>query len=109
MSNRCSLSTIETSGIEARWAVSPSEKVVRLTAFAVQHPYFASLQYVDPDELVDLEQVSSAISALNPGMTIDEATMVFSRQVDMAESREGEGWRVDTTLVDALLGDGDGR
>ena len=44
----------------------------------------------------------------NPGISIDEATMVFSRQVETAEMRACEGWRVDTSLLDDLLVD-DGR
>jgi len=103
MRNRCSVSNVETTNIEARWALSEKDHLVKLTALAVQHPFLARLQYIDPDEFVDLDEIAGAISALNPGMSIDEATMVFSRQVETAEMRAGEGWRVDTGLLDDLL------
>lgn len=106
MNNRCSISNVETTAVEARWAMlsDPSGKqVVKLTAFALQHPYLSKMQYVDPENFVDLDEIAGAISVLNPGMTVDEATMVFTRQEELAEARAGEDWMVDTSLLDTLL------
>jgi hypothetical protein len=101
MKNRCSITNAETSHVEARWSVGGG--VVKLVAFALQHPFLRGIQYIDPDDFVDMMEVCKVMSALNPGMTEDEAALVFSRQVDLAEARAGE-CRVDVSLLDAILG-----
>ena len=104
MGKRCSISNAETENVEARWSICGMDRTVRLGGFALQHPLLARVQYIDPDEFVDFEEVCSIISAMNPGMTEDEASMVFSRQLDLAESRATEGWTLDLSNVDDLLG-----
>ena len=104
MSKRCSISNAETDNVEARWSICDGDRTVRLAGFALQHPLLARVQYIDPNVFVDFEEICSFISAMNPGMTEDEASMVFSRQMDLAESRAGEGWRLDLSNLDVLLG-----
>ncbi len=104
MGNRCSISNAETDNVEARWSICGADRTVRLAGFALQHPLLARMQYIDPDDFVDFEEICSVISAMNPGMREDEASMVFSRQLDLAESRASEGWTLDLSNVDDLLG-----
>ena len=103
MGKRCSISYAETENVEARWSICSGDRTVRLGGFALQHPLLARVQYIDPDEFVDFEEICSVISAMNPGMREDEASMVFSRQLDLAESRASEGWTLDLSNVDDLL------
>ena len=101
MNNKCSISNADTSNVEARWSIGGG--VVKLVGFALQHPFLRSLQYIDPNDFVDFDETCRAISVLNPGMTEDEASMVFSRQVDLAEMRAGECWGLDVGKLDTFL------